>query len=148
MIKKIIVFTIIISSILALQAGKRKKNTDNLPLLNTKWVLEELFEIPIVHNLDTAFITFHETFKFSGNFGCNLFFGEFMYSKKRIKLDYLGATKMYCFDMRLEEKFTKALRNDITHYLIENNKLYLFEQKKVVFKFEGKFSNEQKNVNE
>jgi heat shock protein HslJ len=125
-----------------LYAGKRKKNAENLPLLHTKWLLEEVFETHIVQGLDTAFIVFYDTYKFSGNFGCNLFFGTFGFGKKRIKIDYCGATKMYCKEMRLEEQFVKALRNDITHYYIEKNTLYLLEQKKVVLKFGGVTSSE------
>jgi heat shock protein HslJ len=137
MIKKILIFTIIISSVLVLYAGKRKKNTDNFPLIHTQWILKELFETPIVQGHDTAFIIFYDTYKFSGNFGCNLFFGEFTYGKKRIKIDYCGATKKFCSDMRLEEQFAKALKNEITHYQIENNKLYFLYQNKVICKFEG-----------
>jgi len=137
MSKKIIIFTIIISSVFVLHAGKRNKNTDHLPLLNTKWILEELSDMYIIHNSDTAFIVFFENYKFSGNLGCNLFFGEFTFGKKRIKIDYFGATKKYCADMRLEEKFAKALRSDITHYYIEKNKLFLRFQNKTVCKFKG-----------
>jgi heat shock protein HslJ len=137
MIKKIIIFTIVISSVFVSQAGKKKKNSDDLPLLNTKWVLKEVFEMFVIHELDTAFMIFYDTYKFSGNFGCNLFFGEYSYGKKRMKVDYFGATKKYCFDMRLEEQFAKALRSDITHYFIERDKLYLLYKNKVICKFEG-----------
>jgi len=137
MIKKSIIFCILISSVFLVQAGKRKKNTENMPLLNTKWILEEIMEIPVVHGLDTAFIVFDDHYKFSGNLGCNLFFGTFSFSKKRIKIDYLGATKKYCADMTLEEQFVKVLRSDIAHYYVDNNKLYLLYQKKAIAKFEG-----------
>jgi heat shock protein HslJ len=137
MIKKIIIFTIIFSTVFVLHAGKRKKNTEDLSLINTKWILEELFEAKINQGLDTAFVVFYDTYRFSGNFGCNLFFGEFTYGKKRIKIDYFGATKRYCIDMSLEEHFAHALKNDITHYQIDNNKLYLLYQNKVICKFEG-----------
>jgi len=142
MIKQIIIFTIIISSVLIVHAGKRNKNIDNLPLLNTKWILEELSEMPVIQKNDTAFIVFYDTYKFSGNLGCNLFFGEFTIGKKRIKLDYFGATKKFCTDMHLEELFARALRNDITHYYIEKNKLYLRFQNKTVCKFKGITSSE------
>lgn len=133
---------IILSSVFVLHAGNQKKSTDNLPLLNTKWLLTEVAGMPVVQLSDTAFIIFHDTYRFSGNLGCNLFFGEFSFGKKRIKIDYCGSTKMYCFDMRLEEQFAKALRNEITHYNIENNKLYLLFQNKTVCKFEGIISSE------
>jgi len=140
MIKRTLIFCVVISTVLFLYAGKRKKNIDNLPLYNTKWLLEEIYEKPIVQSSDTAFIIFNENNKFSGNLGCNLFFGEFTFGKKRIKLDYFGATKKYCKDSSVEELFTKALRDDITHYIIENNKLYLRNKTQVICKFEGVIS--------
>jgi len=137
MIKKIIIFALLTTSAFVLHAGKHKKNADNLPLLNTKWILVEVFKNHVVQGIDTAFITFYDTYKLSGNLGCNLFFGEFSFGKKRMKIDYLGATKKYCFDMRLEEQFAKALRSDINRYYIEKNKLYLLFQNKTICKFEG-----------
>jgi len=137
MIKKVIISCIIISSLLVLHAEKRKKSSDNLPLLNIKWILNEINEVPIVQNSDTAYIVFFDTHKFSGNLGCNLFFGEFTFNKKRIKIDYFGSTKKYCSNMTLEEQFGKALRSDISHYYIEKNTLYLLFQKNVICRFEG-----------
>ena len=137
MIKKIIFLAIIFLQLFVLYAKKDKKNADNLPLLNTKWVLTEISEVPVVQNTDTAYIIFNESFKFSGNFGCNLFFGEYNFGKKRMKIDYVGSTKKYCSDMNLEEQFSKALKNEITHYYIEKNKLVLLQKKKIMCKFEG-----------
>ena len=137
MIKKIIFFTIIFLQIFVLFAKKDKKNADNLPLLNTKWILTEISEIPVLQGADTAFIVFYESTKFSGNFGCNLFFGEFTFGKKRIKIDYAGSTKMYCFNMNLEEQFSKALKDDISHYYIEKNELVLLHNKQIICKFKG-----------
>jgi len=135
--KKIIFLTVIILSLLTLQAKPKKKIADNLPLLNTKWVLKEVFETQIIHNLDTAFIIFYDNYKFSGNFGCNFFFGEFNFRKKRIKLDYLGATKKLCANMEIEEQFFKAIKYDITHYYMDKNYLYLIHKLKVICKFKG-----------
>ena len=137
MIKKNLFLAIIFMQIFVLYAKKDKKNTDNLPLLSTRWVLTEILETPITQGADTAFIVFNESYKFSGNFGCNLFFGEFTFTKKRIKIDYRGSTKMYCFNMNLEEQFSKALKNEITHYHIEKNKLILLSRGLVICKFEG-----------
>jgi heat shock protein HslJ len=135
--KRLFLITVLILSLLLSHASKRKKNSENLPLCNTKWVLKELFNTPVTHHPDTAFIVFHHSYKLSGNFGCNLFFGEFNYGKKRLKIDYQGATKKYCFDMDLEENFIKAIKNDITHYYIVKDKLFLLSKNKVICKFEG-----------
>jgi heat shock protein HslJ len=120
-----------------MQANKRKKSIENLPLLNTKWVLTELFETHVSSSTDTAFITFYDNYKFSGHFSCNLFFGEFSHGKKRIKLDYFGATKMYCKDMALEEEFTKAIKMGKFMYYIEKNTLFIHNKNSIVCKFEG-----------
>ena len=138
MLKKIFFLTAITLSLTMLQAKPGKKKSDNLPLLNTKWVLEKIDDSPIFFNgVDTAYIVFSENYKFSGNFSCNIFFGEFSFGKKRIKLDYVGATKKICADMYVEECFFKAIKNDITHYYIEKNNLYLLYKLKVVCKFRG-----------
>jgi heat shock protein HslJ len=135
--KKIILLSICILSVFILHAEKKKKYADNLPLLNTKWILTEIYETKIVSQSDTAYIIFSDSYKFSGNLGCNLFFGEFNYGKKKNKMDYFGATKKMCADMEVEENFVKAIRNDILHYYIEKNKLYWLYKNKPISVFEG-----------
>jgi heat shock protein HslJ len=135
--KKIALLGIIFFSIFFLYANKRKKNIENLPLLNTKWLLEAMYEMSVSHSADTAYIIFHDDYKISGNLGCNLFFGNYSYGKKRMKLDYLGATKKLCMDMKIEEQFFKALRDDVRSYYIEKKKLYIRNKDKVVCTFEG-----------
>ena len=135
--KKIVLVSIFVVSVLVLFANQRKKNVEISPLLNTKWILKELYEIPVIQAADTAFIIFHDTYKISGNLGCNLFFGNFTFGKKRMRIDFLGSTRRLCINMDVEDRFSKALRDDITNYYIENNKLYLRNKDKVVCKFEG-----------
>ena len=138
MIKKLIFLTGIILSLITLQAKSGKKTSGNLPLLNTKWILEKIDDSYIFfHDTDTAYIVFYDNYKFAGNFSCNIFFGEFSYGKKRIKLDYVGATKKLCQDMDIEERFFKTIKNDITHYYVAKNNLYLLYKLKVVCKFRG-----------
>jgi len=135
--KRIVLLILIVISVLALFANQRKKATGNLPLLNTKWILKEVYEMPIIPDTDTAFITFNDDYKISGNLGCNLFFGNFTFEKKRMRIDFLGSTRKLCINMDVEDRFSRALRDDITNYYIENNKLYLRNKDKVVCKFEG-----------
>ena len=142
MIRKTIFLIFIGLSLLTLQAKSRKKTIENLPLHHTKWVLIEVFDSYVDHSPDTAFIIFYDNYKFYGNLGCNIFFGEYSFSKKRIKLDYSGSTKKLCADMYVEEKFFKAIKNDITHYYIEKNTLYLLNKLKVICIFEGTSTNE------
>ena len=135
--KKLILFCICILTVFMLSAGGRKKSAENLPLLNTKWILTVIYDDVILQDMDTAYIIFNDNYKFSGNLGCNLFFGEFNYRKKKIRLDYFGATKKLCANMEVEEQFVKAIRNDILQYNIEKNKLYLLYKNKTICKFEG-----------
>lgn len=134
---KLLFITISILSMITIQAKPRKRVSDNFQLLNTKWVLEKIGDSYIFfYDTDTAYIVFYDNYKFSGNFGCNIFFGEFSYGKKRIKLDYIGATKKLCSDMNIEERFYKALKNDITHFYIDKNHLYLLHKLNVICKFQ------------
>jgi len=135
--KKIVLLSIIIFSVFILHAGNRKKNAENLPLLNTKWILEEIYNQHVIHNIDTAFIIFNEHYKISGNLGCNLFFGNFNYGKKMLKFDYVGSTKKLCLDMHMENQFVKMLRDDISNYYIEKDLLYIRNKNKVVAVFRG-----------
>jgi heat shock protein HslJ len=137
MAKKIFFLIVVAFALISLQAKPRKKIAENLPLHNTKWMLEKILNNYIFSFSDTAYIVFYENYTFRGNFGCNLFFGEFSFGKKRIKLDYLGATKQFCTDMNVEEQFFKAIKNDITHYYIEKNKLYLLSKFTVICMFDG-----------
>lgn len=135
--KKVLLLSIIIFSVFILNAGNRKKNAGNLPLLNTKWILKEIYNEHIIHNNDTAFIIFNDQYKISGNLGCNLFFGNFSYGKKMLKLDYVGSTRKLCFDMYTENQFVKMLRDDISNYYIEKDLLYIRNKNKVVAVFRG-----------
>jgi len=135
--KKIVLLCIAIFVVFFLFANKRKKALENLPLLNTKWILEEIYDVPVIHTSDTAFIVFKDNYTLSGQLGCNLFFGNFNFGKKRLKLDYLGATKRMCLNMQIEEQFLKALRDDIKRYYIDKNTLTIHNQTQVVFRFQG-----------
>ena len=137
MIKKIFFTVLLILSFIILYAKPKKKPTDNLPLTNTKWILEKVGDNSVFFSSDTAYIVFYENYKFSGNFGCNIFYGEFGFGKKRINLDYFGSTKKMCANMDVEKLFFKTLKTDITHYYIEKNALYLLYKLQVVCKFTG-----------
>jgi heat shock protein HslJ len=135
--KKFVILSILIFSVFALHAGKRKKNAENLPLLHTKWILTEIYETPVIHSMDTAFIIFTDDYKISGNLGCNLFFGNFNYGKKRLTFDFLGSTRKLCMDMETETLFTRMLRDAVSNYQIEKNRLYIRNKSKVIAIFEG-----------
>ena len=136
MIKRSVFLFILMLLFFVSFAKNRKKNADNLPLTNTKWVLKEVFNQYIYHDPDTAYIVFSDNYTFTGNLGCNIFFGNFNNSKKRFKFDYTGATKKLCQNMEVEKLFIKAIKSDITHYYIEKNKLFFVSKKKVIFTFE------------
>jgi len=136
MIKRFVFLFILILLFFVSFAKSRKKNADNLPLTNTKWILKEVFNQYIYHDPDTAYIVFSDNYTFTGNLGCNIFFGNYNNSKKRFKFDYVGATKKLCQNMEVEKQFIKALKSDISHYYIEKNKLFFVSKNKVIFTFE------------
>ena len=135
MSQKILFITIFFLSLFTLQATPNKKKIERFPLLQTKWILDDINNTNIFFDSDTAFIVFFENYTFSGNFGCNTFYGNFTHGKKRIKLDYLGSSKKLCTNMKVEELFFKAIKSDISHYYIDKNKLYLLYKLNVVCKF-------------
>lgn len=114
-----------------------KESVRNQPALLKEryWVLESIESESIPQGSVTPYIAFDTNGRYHGNFGCNNFFGSYYAGKKKITLDYAGATKMLCGDMRTEKAFQNALKRGISHYRIEHNTLYLIEDKKDIMVF-------------
>jgi heat shock protein HslJ len=135
--KNILLLSIIIFSVFSLHAVKQKKDAGKLTLLNTKWALEVIYNSRVIPNQDTAFIIFYENYQMSGNLGCNIFFGNFNYGKKMLKLDFEGSTKKLCSNMFTEKEFVKMLRDEVSSYYIEKDQLFIRNKNKVVAVFKG-----------
>lgn len=81
------------------------------------------------------FIVFHADGTFSGNSGCNLFFGSYYQKRLKLQLTYEGSTKRLCEDMFLEEEMLRNLKKDISHFAIQDSVLYLYAGKEEVLRF-------------
>ncbi|CAA0162151.1 conserved hypothetical protein [Tenacibaculum maritimum] len=70
-----------------------------------------------------------------GKGACNRFFGSIeTLTGKKITFSKIGATKMMCLDMNLEDLFFDALQS-VKTYKIENSELHLFDENKEVLHF-------------
>lgn len=112
-----------------------KKSNDNKPLVNTYWQLTHIEGETVTKSPAIPCIQFLSDGTFNGNLGCNSFFGNYFAKRKKISFDYLGATKKYCQDMKMEDHFGKVIRNGITHYKIEKDTLILLNKKTEVLRF-------------
>lgn len=112
-----------------------RKSQNNKPLVNTYWQLTHIEGIVVEHAPSTPCIQFMEDGTFNGNLGCNSFFGNYFAKKKKMAFDYVGSTKRYCQNMKIEDHFGKVIRNGITHYTIEGDTLFLRNKKNIVLQF-------------
>jgi heat shock protein HslJ len=104
------------------------KNMTDTRLENKKWMLIEVMGQAV----DTSsmgkepFIQFdEETGRFSGNAGCNNFFGMYeLMEGDRIQLGKAGSTLMACPDMSVEDQFMKVLEQ-VDNYSVSDSTLTL-----------------------
>jgi len=104
------------------------KNMTDYQLENNRWELVELMgnEISVNDNQKTPFIVFDvETARFSGNAGCNNFFGGYeLMEGSRIKMGNAASTMMACPDMSIEDQFLKVL-GQVDNYNVSDSTLSL-----------------------
>ena len=146
-------FNIVVMALLALtitgckssqKAGKEKQT----PLCGVQWNLtgiEGQF-IDSTSYMTQPHIVFLKDGSFSGNFGCNTFFGSYYVKKQKIELTYKGANKKLCPNMTMEREMMKALKKQISSYEITGKTLILYEGKDEVMRFEDsgvRIENEQ-----
>ncbi|MDR2867958.1 MAG: META domain-containing protein [Bacteroidales bacterium] len=124
-------------AVVATAYGRPKKKKSQVPLVSTYWVLVAI-EGESIDNLSrnaTPTITF-DSAKYSGNFGCNQFFGQYFAKEKTISIDFAASTRKMCSNMELETAYSKALRKDLKYYTIDGYELYLKDnKKKTILKF-------------
>lgn len=115
-----------------------QKATENkITLCQTKWKLTSISSQPIDSNsyATDPYIIFDENGSYSGNFGCNTFFGTFYTKKQKLQLEYNGSTKRLCEKMDLENNFQKSLKKGISNYEISDSTLILYAGNEEVFRF-------------
>jgi heat shock protein HslJ len=120
------------------KTSQKSAKEEKSPLCGVQWNLISIEGLN-VENLEFASqpcIIFYDNGNFSGNFGCNTFFGEYFQKKNKMELTYKGSTKKLCNDMELERKMMKALKKEIRQYEIDGKTLILYEGKDEVLRFE------------
>lgn len=118
---------------------KAIESVSNMPLQSTVWIFTSVENQNIdSHKLNSPFIVFDTNGRYFGTYGCNKFLGTYYTRKKRITMDFSGATKKLCSDMEIERIISKNIKQNITHYKISQDTLILFSNKTEIFKFKAK----------
>lgn len=132
-------FIFLFSALLLGCVSTKKVKEANLhkPLTSTYWELYAISgNIMEDNSPKTAYIVFDTNGTYHGNFGCNRFFGNyFQNGKKKITMEYAGATKMLCPDMQTEKLFYGALKREIKQFKIEGKMLILSTKNEEVIRF-------------
>lgn len=106
--------------------------------LNDIWVLEEMEGKKVDREKDFmgSELPYMEIYtdenRFSGFSGCNRMTGAFEFEWDRLRFGKVASTRMACPNMEQEDKFLKALTG-VSHYALENNRLYLSNDGKEPF---------------
>ena len=136
-----VIFSIVIIVLLALSvtacmtAKKKAEMAQNKPLVDTYWVLKSVKGEDIPKSIYTPFIIFHPDGSYTGNLGCNVFFGDYRNGKTRIRMEYGGATKRLCENMKVEKLFMRQLHSDFKQYEIIKDTLILKDSEGEVLRF-------------
>lgn len=122
------------------KTNKKMSEANALPLCETHWDLVSIEGKTINTEMYTTqpYIKFDTLNKYTGNLGCNVFFGTYYQKRQKLELEYQGATKKLCPNMAAENEFLKALKKDINNYSIDGTTLTLYSGKKEIVKFESK----------
>ena len=107
----------------------------SFPLEGTHWNLTAINGEAISQTPDQPYIVFTDGSRISGSLGCNQFFGSFYQNKDRLSVEYTGSTKKMCSEMKTENNFISALKNDIKTYRIEGNVLIISNKTQEVLRF-------------
>ena len=125
-------------------AKKKAAMAQNKPLTETKWVLTHVKGESIPKSFITPHIVFGKDGVYTGNLGCNSFFGNYTYRKDRIKMEYEGSTKRLCQNMKVEKLFMQGLHAEFKKYEIRKDTLILKVANGEVLRFMAGVINEPK----
>lgn len=106
------------------------QKTPPADLRNTRWVLKELHGEPVIvpEGGREAFILFApDDTKVSGMGSCNNFFGTAAIGENTISFSGIGATRMACPDMRVEDALFQILSAPVTYSIA--GRIMVWEQK-------------------
>ncbi|MBP5650126.1 MAG: META domain-containing protein [Bacteroidales bacterium] len=131
----VIVVLLALSLTACMTAKKKAEMAKNKPLVETYWVLKSVKGEDIPKSFITPRIVFHADGRYTGNLGCNSFFGTYHCGKKKIKMSFEGATKRLCENMKVEKLFFASLHSEFTQYEIIEDTLILKDKNGEVLRF-------------
>lgn len=127
---------IVLLLVSCMTAKKKAELANNKPLVDTYWILVSVKGEPVPQWVVTPTMTFGTDGKYYGNLGCNSFFGTYYKkSKNGIKMEYSGATKRLCQNMKTEKMYLDGLHNDFKTYEICKDTLILNDKQGEVLRF-------------
>lgn len=127
--------TIVLTMSACMTAKKKAEMAQNKPLVDTYWVLKSVKGEDIPKCIITPNIVFHADGKFTGNLGCNIFYGNYYSGKKKIRMEFEGATKKLCENMKVEKLFLQQLHSEFRQYEIDKDVLILKDKDGEVMRF-------------
>ena len=111
------------------------EQTSQAPLLGTTWNLAEMNNEKIQHPGPTIPHLRFEAERVSGNDGCNNFFGSYTLDEDSLRFGMLASTRMACPHIEGFEMIFNTMLSITTRYLINGNKLELFDNDKLIASF-------------
>ena len=104
---------------------------------NKKWHLTELNEKSIDGDANSYYIKFDSNYdQFSAKAGCNTLFGSFQLGENtKIAFSNVGATKMYCVNMEVENQFIQLLEKTTQIKLNQNILIFSSNSSKALASF-------------
>ena len=117
---------IILSIVLGVMCMSCSSNKYVAANISGDWKIDNVLGIEVnTTEEEVPFISFQkEEARFSGNTGCNNFFGDFEVNENTdaITLSNVGSTKKLCFDMTIEDAIFSAL-GQVSSVSYDNSKM-------------------------
>lgn len=123
--KQVVLLFCIVGTIISCNSSKNVAK-----LGGVKWVLQTLNnkKVGMTDQNSDIYIQFDEIKKsVNGRGGCNRFFGNYEINGNKLKFSPMGATRMACPDLQLENEFFKMLETVDTYSIKENTLSFLSE---------------------
>lgn len=118
--------------------GSGCNSSKSMAKLNgVKWVLQSLNgeNIKLSDQNSEMFIQFDEAEKrVNGRAACNRFFGNYEMERNKLKFSPMGATRMACPDLQIENRFFEMLET-VDSFTIKDNVLTFLSKDKPVAVF-------------
>lgn len=135
-------FVIVIMFLTGCKSAKSVSELPAFPLEGTQWNLMSINGENVGDMPSQPHIVFSDGNRISGNLGCNQFFGSYYLNNDKLSVEYTGSTKKMCSEMKTENSFISALKNDINSYRIEGNILIISNKTQELLRFSAQENHE------